>query len=116
MGCVYVFKVLNGAYDNLYKLGKTKDLQKRLNTYNTSLADDLEVIFVYTTDNVDELEECVKMKMKNYQYRKYKEIYKVNIDIVKEIIDKCDKFNLSFKGGKDKEIRNENIFMAIYKI
>jgi hypothetical protein len=28
--------------------------------------------------------------MKKYQYRKYKEIYKVNIDIIKNFINKCD--------------------------
>ena len=28
--------------------------------------------------------------MKKYQYRKYKEVYKINIDIIKSLIEKCD--------------------------
>ena len=27
--------------------------------------------------------------MKKYQYRKYKEVYQVNIDIIKDFINKC---------------------------
>ncbi len=29
--------------------------------------------------------------MKKYQYRKYKEVYQVNIDIIKEVISSCGK-------------------------
>ena len=28
--------------------------------------------------------------MKEYQYRKYKEVYKINIDIIKSLIESCD--------------------------
>jgi len=28
--------------------------------------------------------------MKKYQYRKYKEVYKINIDIIKSLIEQCD--------------------------
>ena len=28
--------------------------------------------------------------MKKYQYRKYKEVYQTNIDIIKKFINKCD--------------------------
>jgi hypothetical protein len=29
--------------------------------------------------------------MKKYQYRKYKEVYKINIDIIKSLVENCDK-------------------------
>jgi len=29
--------------------------------------------------------------MKKYQYRKYKEVYKINIDIIKSLVKNCDK-------------------------
>jgi len=29
--------------------------------------------------------------MKKYQYRKYKEVYKININIIKSLIEQCDK-------------------------
>lgn len=28
--------------------------------------------------------------MKEYQYRKYKEVFKINIDIIKSLIHQCD--------------------------
>ena len=28
--------------------------------------------------------------MKDYQYRKYKEVYKINIDIIKSLVEHCD--------------------------
>jgi hypothetical protein len=28
--------------------------------------------------------------MKDYQYRKYKEVYKINVDIIKSLIEQCD--------------------------
>jgi len=28
--------------------------------------------------------------MKKYQYRKYKEVYKINIDIIKSLFENCD--------------------------
>ena len=29
--------------------------------------------------------------MKKYQYRKYKEVYKINIYIIKSLVENCDK-------------------------
>jgi hypothetical protein len=45
------------------------------------MANDLEVIFQYETENIDQVEKCIKSYMKEAQYRKYKEIYPVNLDI-----------------------------------
>ena len=41
--------------------------------------------------------------MKKYQYRKYKEVYQVNIDIIKEVISSCGKIpeNIKLKENKD---------------
>ena len=62
--------------------------------------------------------------MKKYQYRKYKEIYQVDIDVIKEIVTRCDvfvdqlkKFTETKDGVKNlKRMKNTNnkLFMAIY--
>ena len=44
----------------------------------------------YITENIDQVESCVKALMKKAQYRKYKEIYRVDLDIIKKIIKNCD--------------------------
>lgn len=40
-GVIYILKALNSE-TTLYKLGKTKNLKNRLNTYNTGNANDVE--------------------------------------------------------------------------
>lgn len=77
------------------KLGKTKNLVNRLRTYNSKSADDIVPIYVYETDDIDEVERCVKSYAKKHQYRKHKEIYKININTLKELIHDCGKFNES---------------------
>jgi phage anti-repressor protein len=88
-GVIYVFKVADKENDSVYKVGRTENIKKRLATYNTSVADNIDVLFVYECDNIKRVEKCIHNLMKEYQYRKYKEVYEVNIDILKEAIDDC---------------------------
>ena len=68
------------------------------------MANDLEVLFQYETDNIDQVELCVKAYMKKAQYRKYKEIYRIDLDIIKKTIKNCDvEIN-----EINKEIENKN--------
>jgi hypothetical protein len=114
-GCIYIINANCKDCKNLYKLGKTENLRDRLKTYNTGNADDIEVLYHYDVkDNIDKLEKCVKIQIKQYQYRKYKEVYQVNIDILKNVIKQCDKFKLILKGGNINEINGE-VFLLILK-
>jgi len=54
------------------------------------LANDIEIIMIYEADDVKQLEVCVKNYMKQSQYRKYKEIYQVDLNIIKKVIKDCD--------------------------
>jgi len=100
---IYVFRALNTDL-TLYKIGKTINSKTRFSKHNSPMANDLEVLFQYETDNIDQVESCVKAYMKKAQYRKYKEIYQVDLNIIKKIINNCDieinKIN--------KEIENKN--------
>ena len=86
---IYVFRALNTDL-TLYKIGKTINSKTRFSTHNSPLANDLEVLFQYETENIDQDESCVKTYMKKAQYRKYKEIYQVDLDIIKKTIKNCD--------------------------
>ena len=86
---IYVFKTLNTDL-TLYKIGRTKNLKNRLKPVNSGLANDLKVIYEYETDNIKQVESCIKILMKNAQYRKYKEVFQIDIDIIKKLIKKCD--------------------------
>ncbi|RFM35960.1 GIY-YIG nuclease family protein [Chitinophaga silvisoli] len=53
--CVYIIN----TGKNLYKIGKTHDLQKRLSSYHTHLPVMFRVIRQYPAANMDDLEECL---------------------------------------------------------
>ena len=72
-GIIYILRALNSD-TTLYKLGKTEDLKKRLNTYNTGNANDIEPLFILPVNDVDNVETCIKKICKLYKYRKYKEV------------------------------------------
>lgn len=88
-GYVYVIKA-SPDKDSVFKIGRTKDLNKRLSTYSTGSLIGVELVFKLRTDNYQATEECVKAMVKPDRYKKYNEIYKVDIDMIKEIIKKCD--------------------------
>jgi phage anti-repressor protein/predicted GIY-YIG superfamily endonuclease len=87
-GYIYIIRASTDK-DNLYKIGRTKDLQKRLRNYNTGNADDVEVLYVYRTDMIVGTESCVKAWLKEHQYRKYKEVYQADLDMIKKLIESC---------------------------
>jgi hypothetical protein len=37
------------------------------------MGNDIEILFQYETDNIDQVESCIKSYMKKAQYRKYKD-------------------------------------------
>ena len=122
---IYIFRALNTDL-TLYKIGKTINSKTRFNKHNSLLANDLEVLFQYETENIDQVEPCIKSFMQAAKYRKYKEIYQVNINIIKKAIKDCDfkinefnksiiKYNKKQKGGNIKNIidNNEVLYMLI---
>ena len=89
-GVIYIFKTPNSIENSLYKIGRSKDLKKRLQSHQSPLSHDIDILFYYESDNIIEIENCIKTLIKKYQYRKYKEVYKINIDIIKSLINQCD--------------------------
>ena len=89
-GCIiYVLEAQNST-TTLYKLGKTTDLKNRMKTYNTGNANDVEPLFILKVPDVDSVETCIKIACKTYRYRKYKEVYEIDIDVLKEVITRCN--------------------------
>lgn len=111
-GVVYIIRAQNSNVENigkdLYKLGKTENIKKRLKTYNSGNANDIEPLFMLKVDNVASVEDCIKNLMRDNQYRKYKEIYEVDLDIIKKACVYCDAlingFNEFLKHSKKSDI------------
>jgi hypothetical protein len=86
-GVIYIIQTSDGV--GHYKVGKTKNLKKRLNNYNGDKKDDIIPIYIYETEDIDNVESCIKKYTKEYQYRKYKEVYKIDINLLKELVNNC---------------------------
>lgn len=95
-GKVYVFEALNSEI-TLNKLGKATDIEIRLGPYNTGLANDLKILFELEVDDIDMVEDCAKAFLKQFQYRKRKEIYETSIEVISGMLEKCDIFSKSVK-------------------
>jgi len=116
-GIIYIIQTSDGI--GLYKLGRTKNLNNRLKSYNADKIDDIEPLFIYETKDIEEVEKCVKAFCKQYQYRKYKEVFQIDLNLLKQFIVECGniKKNVHLKYQKHK-LNNlkggNNMFMCIY--
>jgi phage anti-repressor protein/predicted GIY-YIG superfamily endonuclease len=87
-GYIYVIKA-SSERDSVYKIGRTKDLARRLSEYQTGREDEVDVVFRFRTDNLVATETCLKSLLKARQLRKYREVYEANIDLIKELVAGC---------------------------
>lgn len=90
-GVVYILEAQNSDV-TLFKIGKTKDLKNRLNTYNSGNANEVEPVFIIQVKDIDGVEACIKRSVREHQYRKYKEIYEIDIDVLKQVLTMCTDF------------------------
>lgn len=103
-GVIYVIKT-SKTVEDLFKIGRSKRFINRLMSHNSIEPDDIEIIMLYDTDNIEQVENCVKNALKSKQYRKRKEIYQVDIDVVKDVIGNCD--DIINKVKKSKSTKNK---------
>ena len=79
--CVYI--ILTNKNKNIFKFGKTEDIKIRLKIYATCHDIYPDIKFIMLVENKDDIEKCVKRLIKNYEFKKNHEIYKIDIDILK---------------------------------
>lgn len=92
-----------------YKIGYTKNLNKRLKTYNTSEIDKIYFnYYILLEDNT--IDKCIKQIMKNEEYIKNKEFYKSSLQKCLNFIIKCnDKIKYIYCGYCLKKFKLNNI-------
>ena len=88
-GLIYILKV----EDEVHKLGKSIDIMNRMKAYKVGRINELPIVFVYKTDNIDELEKCIKNNLKQYQLKNKTELFKIDLDFIKDTIGYCTKKN-----------------------
>jgi len=114
-GIIYIIETSDGI--GHYKIGKTKNLKNRLLKYNGDKKDDIIPIYLYETNDIDAVEECIKRYAKEYKYRKYKEVYKTDINMLKDLINECGEFRdkVSLKIKNKSSQKGGNYFIVVYK-
>ena len=109
-GIVYILKALNTT-TSVYKIGRTKNLNKRMNNYNADKANDIEPLFILEVDDIDKVESCIKLLVKDFKYRKYKEVYEIDFNILKSAFFRCDElvsgFGEFFEKGSTKDTKRK---------
>jgi phage anti-repressor protein len=88
-GYIYIIRA-SDVKDSVYKLGRTRNLTERLRAYQTGRDEEVELLYRYKTDDIEFVESCVKKLLKEKQLRKYREVYNVDIDIIKKLVEQCD--------------------------
>ena len=89
---IYILKV-DDTINDTFKIGKTTDLKARMKQYNVGRISELPIVFVYQTDHIDEIEQCIKENLKKYQLKNKTEIFNIDLDFIKDTISYCTKKN-----------------------
>jgi phage anti-repressor protein len=95
-GVIYVLKT-NQDIEGVYKIGRTENFKNRLSTHQSSHPDKLDIVYVYETEMIEQVENCLKSLLKDKGYRKRKEFYEIDINILKNLIKTCDCMSLSIR-------------------
>jgi hypothetical protein len=99
----------------VYKIGKTGDFKARLKTHQSSHVDNIKVVKVYKTTDIDNVEKCLKQYLKQKQFRKYKEFYQVDVDDVTKLFKICNNATLSAKKVLSKAEQKGGYFIYLEK-
>ena len=83
-----ITKIINKK--KYYKIGYTKNLNKRLKVYNTGEPNKILFNYYVMVKN-KEIDNCIKSIMKNEEFIKNKEYYMTTLNKILKFISKCDK-------------------------
>lgn len=113
-GVIYILNTdLN--LPSVYKIGKTADFKARLKTHQSSHVDNVKVIKIYKTTDIDNVEKCLKQYLKQKQFKKYKEFYQVDIDDISQLFKVCNNATLSAKKVLAKHEQKGGYFIYLEK-
>ena len=89
-GYIYVVRA-SERLSNIFKIGRSKNLRRRLREHQSSRSDDLEVMFTFRTDDVEAVEACVHGTLLKKKVKTFREIFECDIDVIKAVVRGCDR-------------------------
>lgn len=109
-GHVYIMLVNKGK--NIFKIGRSDDddMRKRIYNYSTGKNTHPDLKFIMLVDDPLLVENCSKLFLKEYKYKiGHKELYKVDIDVVRSAMQGCGETNHKIMNIKEKLADYENV-------
>lgn len=70
--------------------------------YNVGKINELPIVLVYKSKNINELEKCIKKNLSSYRLKKNKnnELFKIDDEFLKETIIYCNKQSIKIKENR----------------
>jgi phage anti-repressor protein len=101
--CIYI--ILANKDKSIFKVGRTKDMRKRLYSYATGKDKHPDIKFIMLIEDAKKVEDCMKVFANKYKLRGKQELYKINLDTLKNIVFDCailnDAFNKMIENNTD---------------
>lgn len=104
MGYVYLIEDVD---NNRYKIGVTKNLEKRIRNLQTGNSNKIVLIESYKTEYPFRLETMLHTHFK--QFHHYNEWYELDVDSVEKFIELCESFNNIIISLKDNPFFAKNL-------
>lgn len=90
-GVIYVLRPIDQVNKKFIRVGRSTKLDKRIAVYNSSVPDNMELLFTLQVDDPVAVEYCIKGLMHKYIYRANKEYYECSLSLMVKAIQGCDK-------------------------
>ena len=92
--------------DGIFRLGKTDNLTKRKQIYDTHMLHKRKVIYTEIIDKPLQFENCLRSMLYDYRYKNKKDFYICKLSVIKKAFNNCIKSikNMNQKGGGINEI------------
>ena len=113
-GTVYILRSIKDI-DGIYRFGQTENFKQRLANYNSSNSDKMEVKYIFETKDSKKIQDCVIAQIKPLRYKKRKDFYEIDINILKKILKDCIDITNKYKKSLTKNIQEGgNIKKKLY--
>ena len=100
----YMYILLVNKNKNIFKTGRASVIKERLRGYETGRDKHPDIKFILLVDDPKAVENCSKIFLKRHKYKGdgNRELYKVNIDVIKQVLFDCSSLNRKFNKANKK--------------
>ena len=117
-GLIYVLKlddtkINSNNVEFESKIGKTMDIKNRMGQYKVGRINDLPIVYVYLTNDVIDLERCIKDCLKRKQIVNGTETYKISLEEVKDTIKYCNKMKSQLIKQNKKLLKEDGTYVIM---